>query len=349
MSRLPFVLAVFCFLLSSCATTRTTIKQEESVSIVLNDGTRIKAEVLDITDTKIVFNASHWKQAYEYGEVLPREKVQGVKLRDGTVLSLAEYEAFRKDSSLASQEARETGKKRGKASAKTDISLEEQLEQLKNKPISEMSENEFKFFMAMLEQEQMAAQARREKMAARRAAVEKSRQAKTVTGPVPVVPPRAAAQAAPAKAEPGELHEIAASLLDAGVAVQYLAYLDEQAKASDNVGPAAGHIGALIREDPAWREHKEELAFLHRTAEKAIGRVYLYNPQDLQDKLGLDFNPDADMDFHDLLHQLHRAMGEDITMRDYRKLVDVFGESGGLAVRDALQSYSEILRVVAAK
>ena len=54
----------------------------------------------------------------------------------------------------------------------------------------------------------------------------------------------------------------------------------------------------------------------------------------------MSLDQDADMDYVDLVQQLHRRFGEDVGMRDFRILVEVLGESGAGAVKDILENYS---------
>ncbi len=83
-------------LASGCASTVPT-KRSESVNILLKNGDKIKADVLDIYRDKIVFKTNDWKKAYEYGEVINVERIKGIKIADGTVFSVREFDAYRKD------------------------------------------------------------------------------------------------------------------------------------------------------------------------------------------------------------------------------------------------------------
>ena len=56
--------------------------------------------------------------------------------------------------------------------------------------------------------------------------------------------------------------------------------------------------------------------------------------------MNLSFEADDEMDYTNLMRQLHRQFGEDVQMRDFRTFVEVLGESGAGAVKEILENYS---------
>lgn len=98
-------------------------------------------------------------------------------------------------------------------------------------------------------------------------------------------------------------------------------------------------IMKLIQNHPTWREKVEDIKFVDRHLRKTLERAVLYTPDELSAKLGLVFDPDGEFDYAQLMSQLHHKIGSDVNMRDLRVLVDVFGDSGGRAIKEVLQNY----------
>lgn len=334
MRVISYLLSFLFAILLGCSSS-SNIKQPEYVELILSDGNKIRAQILQIDRDQVVIDARNWKDAYEYGESIPRIRIEGVKLSDGMVLTLDEYEASRRG--IVSK--REKGKQKAGASKKVSAPGEENFhyDQLQGKQISEMTENEFRYFMAMKEKEWQEEAAKHD-LDAR--AEELERAYEDAIG-------NRKAETLPQKSEPrvrsrAELERSVASLLDAGLAPTYMLYLDKKSRAGVPLDETEAQMKDLIERNPKWHEMREDLEYLNRTAEKALSRAYLYNPEDLQTKLSLKFNPDSDMDYDDLIGQLHLSMGEDVKMRDYRKLVDVFGDSGGRALKELLENYPDM-------
>lgn len=339
-------------LLAGCAST-SNIKKDETVTILVNNGDKIKAQILDISGGKIVFKAKSWEMAYEYGEIINVERINGIELADGMVLSVDEFEAYRKGVALKS--SKETTSKEIEAAAVPNTDFEEsadfQYEQLKNKPIAEMTDNEFKFFMMMKERELQSQERsqldRIESPEMKGSDVnETEKQTFSVEQPVVSTPSIKKMEssetvvALPASSGDEQLREVVDSILEAGLAPTYLVYLQNKSQAGTALNTSESQMMNLIETNPKWRENLNELDYINRTAEKALARAYLYNPEDLKDKLNLNFDQNLEMDYFDLLGQLHRSLGEDVKMSDFRKLVDVLDESGAKAIKELLENYS---------
>ncbi len=343
--------ALIAFVLG-CATS-SGLRKADIVTLVLNDGENIEAQIDEINRDKVTFRAKSVKQAYKYGEALPPEKIRGIKLQDGRVLTLAEYKAYRNSKSSPQEERTTrqptaTAKKRrpeAAPAAAMALSPEQQYAQLKSKPISEMSDNEFEFFMLMMKKELEAQEwaesqnpktADKQEVASEREALMRAVESLSRERSAPSAQANQPPQRGP------DLQQAVDSMVDAGLAARYLSYLVSKSRSGFELSPAEKEMRDLIQASPKWRERVEELNYLNRTAKKIIGRVYLFNPEELQTKLNLKFDQDLEMDYPDLLSQLHRSLGADVKISDYRTLVDVFGESGGRTVKEVLERYSEM-------
>ncbi|MFQ5603038.1 MAG: hypothetical protein ACE5HS_07185 [bacterium] len=333
----------------------TPVKRTDAVTLLLKNGDKIKADVLDILPDKIVFRTNDWEKAYEYGEVLILERIKEIELADGTRLSVEDYDRFRQGGELQVD-----GKKaKVKFARMAEEELQEgdfQYDEIKNKPISEMTDNEFRYFMMMKDRELLAenAASKGEEVKSSTKAVvpgEKSAKTKEATANNNLLVPsetiskvpfvklpqveRAKKLQASAALNKIENKELVNSLLEAGLAASYLRYLEVQPQLS----ATESRIRELILNHPQWQEKTEEIEYIDHVAQKTLSRAYLFNPDDLQTKLGLSFDPDLDMDYLELMAQLNRKIGNDVKMVDYRKFVDVFGESGGLAIKELLENY----------
>lgn len=333
MRVISYLLSFLLAILVGCSSS-SNIKQPEYVELILSDGDKIRAQILQIDRDQVVINARNWKDAYEYGESIPRVRIEGVKLSDGMVLTLDEYEAVRKGVSRQTDDGNKKKKVAVANKANRGGGENFHYDQLQGKQISEMTENEFRYFMAMKEKEWQEEGAKHD-LDAR--AEELERAYEEAIG-------NRKTETLPQKSEPrvrsrAELERSVASLLDAGLAPTYMLYLDKKSRAGVPLDETEAQMKDLIERNPKWREMLEDLAYLNRAAERALSRAYLYNPEDLQAKLSLKFNPDSDMDYDDLIGQLHLSMGEDVKMRDYRRLVDVLGDSGGRALKELLEDY----------
>lgn len=355
-------------LLAGCATS-STVKRTEPVTIVLENGDRIEAHILDVWRDKVVFEATDWEKAYEYGEVLQTSRIRGIELKSGELLSVEDFRAYRKGDLKI--EAPEEGEQPVVAQAtKESEALPEgtenlQYEVLKNKPISEMTENEFKYFLMMKKKELAAAgedpsaieafAGERERAARQESEsplVKKQATDIVIRGqskPAPEQPASGVGRgstelglklpvrpAAPAPSTPDpELQAVAESLIEAGVAAGYLAY----ARGKAELSPAERALMQAIEASPGWQEQLEEFDYLTGVAKRALERAHLYNPEGMREKLGLEFDPNLEMEFTEFMDQLHRRLGEDVQMGDFRAMVEVLGEGGARAVRKLLENY----------
>ena len=354
---------LFLFIIGCAAT--STQKRPESVSIILKNGDKIEAEVLDIWKNNVVFRAKDWKKAYEYGEIINIERIEGIKIADGTVLSVKDYDAYRQGDTKKSKKKAvpvesdsEIAKK-----VKSEEELDLQYEELQKKPISEMTENEFEYFIMTREKELQAQKGNG-------SAVETSSEEVKVSEEILALSEEKIEEVPQIKAEPAHtpnlesenkgiglrientlippmnyfdeqpLDGVAESLIEAGLAPEYLSYLNSKTKLGESLTTIETTLLQKIERNPRWQEELDGLGYLTRIAQKSLSRAYLYNPEELKEKLSLQFDADLDMDFFDLMKQLHRKIGEDVKMGDFRILVDVLGETGARAIKEILEGYS---------
>jgi len=317
MIRFSLRLAFLTILLAGCATT-SNIKKEDRVTVLLKDGTNIKARVTDISNSTIAFEAIDRKKAYDYGEVIQLNLVRGIRMPDGEILSVKEYNAIRKGDEPKVLKKRSKGRV-----AKTDRrvsrkSSESQYEELKNRPVSEMTDNEFQFFMMMKGKE---LEAQKSTVAAKpdETVLRKKNTSRRFDQ---------------------QLDELVDSMVSAGVASNYLGYLKDKAEQRRGLTRFEKEIVNLIENHSRWQEQVDDLEYLNRTAKKVLTRAFLYNPDELERNLHLSFDPDVEMDYAALMGQLHHQFGDNVRMRDFRVLVDVLGESGAGAVKEILENYS---------
>ncbi len=353
MKQLRIAVLGLCCVLVACASERG-LRNSESVTLLLNNGDKIKAQVVSISAQQVKFIAKSTKKAYEYGEVLQRGRIEAVRLKDGATLSLAEYDAHRKGLARTSAvpEKNRPEPPRTRLGATTSKRPERQFAELKRKPVSEMSDKEFDFFMMMLNKElQDDVRARElETLASATAPPRAVVMPHAGTGaPVNLPQPKPVEKTILEQPKKQELSAAVNSMVNAGLATRYLSYLTVRENRGERLRAAEFEMRALIRASESWRDRMDELAYLNRTAEKVISRVYLFNPEDLQEKLNLNLNPEAELDYPDLLAQIHRGTGDDVRIAHYRKLVDVFGEGGGRTIKELLERYDELQFLLAEK
>ena len=326
--------------------TTQALDKDEVVTILLNDGNKIEAQISDISYDRVEFKAKSSKKAYEYGEVLNIERIRGIKLKNGMVLSVKEYRAYLKDESLAGQ----TNKVEAKPVAvetKPDVppGADLQYEALKNKPISEMTQNEFEYFMMMKKNEEQAAQESETREAGKSAAsvsepVEGKESLSTIQ-PAIVAPEPVSTnpQVALPVTTSASNDDLVNTLIAANLAPALLNYLHEKADRGETLTATEASLAERIQTNSKWQAELDDVNYLDRVSYKALERAYLYSPDELQNQLGLKFDRDAEMNFADLMDQLHRRVGNSVRMSDFRILVDLFEDSGGRAVKDLLENY----------
>jgi len=228
--------ALLIILLAGCATT-SNIKKEDRVTILLKDGTKIEGQVTDIFNSTIAFEAIDRKKAFDYGEVIQLNLVRGIRMPNGAILSVKEYDAVRKADVVVAKIDRRVSKQ----------SSASQYEELKNMPINEMTDNEFQFFMMMKEKE-------------------------LETGNVTVTrkPEVAMRNTSTSRQLDRQLDELVDSMVRAGIAPNYLTYLKGKENQRRSLTRFEKEIISLIENHPTWQDQVDDLDYLNRTAKKAL-------------------------------------------------------------------------------
>lgn len=343
---------ILVFIIILAISLGVTAKEKQTVKIVLMNGHKIEAEIKDIYYDKIIFRAKKWKDAYEYGEVINVERVVGIQLDDGTMLSVQEYDKLRRGEKIKSKKTPQYDKTKSSLSENEDL----QYEDLKKKPISEMTDNEFKYFIMMRQRELEAEKEKEQKLKEREKVLTELEQKiknESSTSQPEFQKINAVEQKTPENSNQElsekQIEQISEALIDAGIATDFLRYIKIKNTYNQEVTDIELTLQKKIENNPRWQETLDNLKYITMVAKKTLARAYLYNPEELQSKLKLQFDPDLDMNFMDLVEQLHLRIGEDVKMRDFRLLVEVLGENGARAVKDLLENYSAWKYLVASQ
>lgn len=320
-------------LFSACAST-SQLSPSDAVKIVLNNGDKISAEIVDIGRSQIVFKARSWKQAYEYGEVIDVQRVKGIQLKDGTLLSLSEYRDFRDGKLSIKKGEKVAAKKTGQTVEKPAPGEDFQYAQLKKKPIAEMTDNEYRYFLMMKQRELDEKKAAERKRQERASAVESDKPSGKFGSRVPTV------AVPPAESDKLVFDELVNSILESGLASDYIVYLQHKKQSQQALSVSEARVLSMLENNPRWQAKLDDLRYINDVAQRAFSRAFLYNPEDLQDKIGLNFDADRDMDYFGLMEQLHQLAGDKVRMSDFRILIEVFGETGAKAIKDILENYA---------
>ncbi len=299
-----------CFLVVSTlgiGTARGQLDRSESVTIILKNNDKIKAENLDLQSNNVVFSAKNLKKAYQYGETLHVARIKGIKTSDGKTLSVVEYRnrLRRIQAGQVQPERPVLPVGRAERPSVAPTRTKSHYEEVKNKPISQMTDNEFKYFLLMKAREHHGVSGTVKKADSR---------------PTPTI----------------DLPNLAKSLAQAGVADGYLTYLNSREDQGEELKRSEAQLKELISQ----QEQQRKLRYVDVRARRALSEAFVYNREDLQDRLDLEFSPDVDMDYQDLIAQLHERIGPRVTRREFRVLSDVFGDSGARAIKQILANYS---------
>ncbi|MCI0514044.1 hypothetical protein L0128_12585 [candidate division KSB1 bacterium] len=346
-------LLAIVILLQGCASTGQ-LKRNEKVTLILQDGHKIKCYVTHVGRKEIFFQALTARDAYNYGDVLLLGQVARIRLPNKSELTVGEYRDYRQKVRSAEVESEKLG---------DQISLHDPLyESLKYKSIEDMSEKEFKYFLLMKEQENLL-RLREQDQADHRQPLE---QLQKLTVPTPVLPPpnrfsppaadgavnqqsrevtpSATPQPRPAPdtvAPDVNLRELVELLNQTGTVGRFLSRLEQRQRQGFVLSPGQTQFIQLLKDAPAWQDKKENLRFYAQKAHQAIERAYTLNPHDFQEKLQitLDLNrPDFEINF---VTQLYQQYGAEIGNEKYQQLLDLLGETGARAVKELLSQIED--------
>lgn len=238
--------------------------------IILRNGERIAATILDISSQSIRFEAKNDQQAFRYGAEIGIGEVKGIETPEGEILSVEHYQAY----------------------------LENRSDHAKPNNVPQ------------------------------RQRVEPT--------PAPRTEPPPARQR-PISSNDRQVEEFVNSLLEAGLASEYLNYLNTSGK---NLNRTEVEIKRMIEKSPEWRDKLDDLRYIDKIAFEALSRAYYYKPDELKSSLNLRFDEETKMNFPDLMAQLYERLGAHVSQSDFNALVDVFGTGGARAIRDIMKDYS---------
>jgi hypothetical protein len=293
-------------------------KRTDPVTLYLNTGDSIKGTVLTLDNSTIKYRASSKKKAYEYGEILPVQRIEKIKLSDGQELSVKEFSDFFND-----EPGTEVASKPSKAKTRRGASTgDPQFDDLKDKTIAEMTDNEFEYFK-MLKESKLEG--------------ESGTTSAPATAPAPRLQPQVPVERSSQNATAGSsLSDVAKSLVDAGLAPAYVDFLNKKQQKTT----AERQLQDSILRNPAWQDLVSDLDYINASARRALGRAFLYNPEDLRSKLGLRLDSGDSMNYEDLVGQLHTHFGPVPSEIDKELFVDVFGEGGGRSIAAIIENYA---------
>ena len=311
-------------ILLSCYQISQTKRQEYPAVLALQDGSVIQCKILDIDDERIIFRSLDKDMGYRYGESIPVFWVKYILTSDGSRYSVEDYVKYVQEGKPKEEVVVSPAPEEIEAPPEKPAPPEEPLPS-KAPPAPEMED------VARIKGE--LAEAKEEIERLKRELEEKMKQEFAI-----------AKREAQRKIQPAPdiYAELSTLVLEAGVGGSLLIAAEKR----KDLSPHQIRFLKAITNSPHWKEKRETLKYLSDLAEKSLYRVYLYNPQDLRDKLGLSFNPDEEMDFLGLMRQLHRKLGTHVRMKDFRVLVQVVGEPGAKAIKDLLADYQDWLYII---
>jgi len=280
---------IFCSLIIlalGCVSQRSQLKRPESVTILLKNNDKIKVEALDVQNDKAIFSSKDEKKAYEYGETIDVRRIEGIRLQDGSILSVSEYQDYIESGQIDDEKMQTLLAK--------ETAVDFHYEQIKDKQISEMTDNEFKYFLMIKE------------------------------------------KGLDVKPDNLRLNDVANSLAKAGAASTYWDYLNERARLGGNLTPEESKLLDLL----TWQKKLEELHYLDAKAHRAFWIAFRHAPKSLKTKLGLKFDEYKELDYYDLMEQLHLKFGDRVSISKLQVLRDIFGESEAKAIMDINENYA---------
>ncbi len=339
------VLVVAAFLYSCAASGQ--FKKNEKVSLILQDGHKVKCYVTHVSKQQIFFQALSARDAYNYGDMLLVGQVQKVRLANNSEMSVDEYREYRKNVQKAIIESN--------SFQGQNVLLDPLYESLKHKEIDDMSEKEFQYFLLMKEQENL------QKMRAADKAEQKEQfqnLEKKLEGfktpPLPVMPPLTDKPAVaaippavikgpevtrppvPVPAEPAATPDLGELLEQTQLLGKFLHRVSQPGV---KLAPEQEKFIQSLLTSKKWIELKENLAFYEEKSRQAAERAFALSPVEFQEKLGLRLSSTEKLDFNPMFSQLYQLIGDEINDKEYQQLLQVLGETGANATKQLLVNY----------
>jgi hypothetical protein len=327
------------FGLIGCAGLVPPIEEDpNSVMLILKTGEKVDGRISNIQNDVIRFEPNGWVENRSFGDFVQAEQVKFIQLPSGSRFTVKEFIDYRwKPQSpplLLGNGATKAGQKEvAEATAGQDL----QYEQLKKKTVAEMTPNEFSYFMLMKQQEVKAQTEKRVQPAAANVTAAKT----DSISAAPFTSSFLSRVETKISKEEEAIKDIANLLVEAELAGPFLEAVRQKKEQGELMTLNQLWLVRAVYDMPAWKKRQDDLRNLSATAEQTMSQVYLYAPDSLSQNLGLRFDPNAEMDFHDLMEQLHQRFGNTMTMGDFRLLVSVFQEDAARAMREILNHYTD--------
>jgi len=355
-----WLLFITMILLIGCASTGS-FKKNERVSLVLQNGHKIKCYVTHLGKSSIFFQALSANDAYNYGDMLLLGQIKKIKLADNTEMSVAEYREYRKNVSQAIK-------------ATSPLSTHEALldplyEKLKHKDIDKMSDKEFRYFLLMKEQEnvirlresekkdEVAQLEKIERLNQKMAQLQAQEQLEPMV-PIPEsrpeiikVPQTTSHHVERSVPAPAVLqspstpnisnNELAKLLNQADLTGQMLRKAAQLQQSGAILSSQQQEFIRRLENSGEWREFKVSLEQSRQEANTAMEEVYLTNPEAMSGELGLVFNANENLQFNQIMDQLYDKIGPQVDMGEYRQLVQIFGQTGGKALKKLIEYFED--------
>lgn len=338
---------VVAALLASCAASGQ-FKKNEKVTLILQDGHKVKCYVTHVSKQQIFFQALGARDAYNYGDMLLVGQVQKIRLANDSEMSVDEYREYRKNVQKAMIESNSF---QGK-----DVLLDPLYESLKHKEIDDMSEKEFQYFLLMKEQENLQKMRAADKAEQKEQFENLEKKLDEFKAPqVPIMPPaldQPAVSALPPavikspemprttvpipSSEPAAIPDLGDLLEQTQLVGKFLHRVNQS---NINLSPAQEKFIQTLITSKKWIEFKENLIFYEEKSRQAAERAFALSPTDFQEKLALHLTSAEKLDFNQMLSQLHQLTGDEISDKEYQLLLQVLGETGANATRQLLVNY----------
>lgn len=304
--------------LVGCAGYVPPLEQDpNAVTLILTTGDKVEGRILDIQGDLIRFESDNWVENPHFGEFIRADQVRFVQLPNGSRFTVTEFIDYRWKpqppapllwsgiTRAAHKEATEvTAANIQEAEARPESAFEQE------KTIQPVLAN--------------------------------STAATTDSGLAAPPPFSLTPRFGPKISKDEEvIEEVATFLVEAELAGPFIQAVQKKKEQGELISLSQLRLVNAVTEMPAWRQRQDDLRNFSAAAEQAMAHVYLYAPDSLSQPLGLRFDPNADMDFRNLMAQLHQHFGSTVTMGDFRRLVAIFEEDGARALREILNHYTD--------
>lgn len=329
--------------LIGCAGVVPPLEQDPNVvTLFFKDGDKVPGRILDIQGEVIRFKPDYWVVNPEnphFNEFIRADELKFIQLPSGSRFTFKEFVDYRwtPKSPVTLTQISANGVTKAGQNGMTKVTADQDLqyEQLKQKAIAEMTPNEFQYFMLMKEQE---VKAQPQNQPAQANGVVTKTDSARVTSSTLSLTPRVEPKVSK---EEEAIKEIASFLVEAELAGPLIEAVRLKKEQAELLTLYQLLLVKAVTDMPAWKQRQDDLRNFSAVAEQAMAHVYLYAPDSLSQHLGLRFDANAEMDFRDLMEQLHQRFGAAVTMGDFRLLVATFEEDGARAMREILNHYTD--------